>query len=201
MEKQLIITVGREYGSAGHEISEKLAKKLNIEFIDRNLLKDIAALKNLDHEVLEKYDEKPIRWFMSRTVRDHSNSIEENIAQLQFNYLKELAHEGRSFVVVGRCAETVLQACPNMISLFILGDMECKIKRVMEVYSISREKAMEKIRRHDKSRKKYHNDHSGGKKWGDSRNYEICINSSKLGVDKTVDYLYNYIMQRFEQMH
>ena len=201
MEKQLIITVGREFGSAGHEIAEKLADKLGIDFIDRNLLKDIATLKNLDHEVLEKYDEKPIRWFFSRTVRDHSNSIEENIAQLQFNYLKELAHEGKSFVVVGRCAENVLQACPNMVSLFILGDMECKIKRTMEVYSLSRNKAMEKIRRHDKSRKKYHNDHCGGKKWGDSRNYEICINSSKLGVEKTVDYLYNYITQRYEQMH
>lgn len=201
MEKQLIIAVGREYGSAGHEISEKLAHKLGIEFIDRNLLKDIATLKNLDHEVLEKYDEKPIRWFFSRTVRDHSNSIEENIAQLQFNYLKELAHEGKSFVVVGRCAEHVLQACPNMIPIFILGDMDCKINRVMEVYSLSRDKAMEKIRRHDKSRKKYHNDHCDGKKWGDSRHYEICINSSKLGVDKTVDYLYSYITQRYEQMH
>lgn len=201
MEKQLIITVGREFGSAGHEISEKLANKLGIEFIDRNLLKDIAEIRNLDHTELEKYDEKPIRWFMSRTVRDHSNSLEENIAQLQFSHLKDLAHMGKSFVVVGRCAENVLQACPNMISLFILGDMECKIKRVMDVYSISRDKAMDKIRRHDKSRKKYHNDHCGGKKWGDSRNYEICINSSKLGVDKTVDYLYSYIMQRYEQMH
>lgn len=200
MNKQLIITVGREYGSAGHEIAEKLAGKLGIDFVDRNLLKDIAALKNLDHEELEKYDEKPIRWFSSRTVRNHSNSIEENIAQLQFNYLKELAHQGKSFVVVGRCAENVLQACPNMVSLFILGDMECKIERVMRVYSISRKEAMDKIRRHDKSRKKYHNDHCGGKKWGDSRNYEICINSSKLGVDATVEYLYSYITQRFEQM-
>ncbi len=200
MNKQLIIAVGREYGSAGHEISEKLAGKLGIDFVDRNLLKDIAALKNLDHEELEKYDEKPIRLFMSRTVRNHSNSIEENIAQLQFNYLKELAHSGKSFVVVGRCAENVLQACPNMIPIFILGDMECKIQRVMNVYSLSRKEAMDKIRRHDKSRKKYHNDHCGGKKWGDSRNYEICINSSKLGVDRTVDYLYSYITQRFEQM-
>ncbi len=201
MNKQLIITVGREYGSAGHEIAEKLAGRFCIDFIDRNLLKDIATLKNLDHAELEKYDEKPIRWFASRTVRNHSNSIEENIAQLQFNYLKELAHAGKSFVVVGRCAENVLQACPNMVSLFILGDMESKIDRVMNVYSISRKEAMDKIRRHDKSRKKYHNDHCGGKKWGDSRNYEICINSSRLGVDKTVDFLYDYIAQRHEQMN
>lgn len=201
MEKQLIITIGREFGSGGHEIGEKLAKKLGIDLIDRNFLKDIAAIKNLNAEELEKYDEKPIRWLFKRTVRNHSSSVEENIAQLQFNYLKDLAHQGKSFLVIGRCAESVLQACPNMIPIFILGDVDAKVERVTSVFNISEKEALNKMKRHDKSRKKYHNDHCGGKKWGDSRNYEICVNSSKLGVDKTVELLYDYITQRYEQMN
>lgn len=199
MEKQLIVAVSREYGSGGHEISNKIAESLSLPIVDRNLLDDIAAKKGFDASALQMYDEKPIRMFMSRTVRNYSNSIEENIAQIEFEYIKEMADEGKSFVIVGRCAEEVLKNCPNMVSVFVLGDMEAKIKRVMDVYSIDRDKAKDKIKRHDRNRKAYHNNHASGK-WGDSRNYEICVNSSKLGIDGTVDVLLNYIKARHENM-
>ena len=196
MEKQLIVTVGREYGSGGHEIAEKISKALGIKLIDRNFLQQIAEAKNLNLANLEKYDEKPIKMFMSRTVRNYSNSPEENVAQLQFNYLKELADKGESFVVVGRSSASVLRGNPNVIRLFILGDMEAKIERVMRIYELSRDKAKDKIKRHDKQRKAYNNHHTNDYKWGDSRGYEICINSSRLGIDKTVEFILQYINAR-----
>ncbi len=194
MSKQLIISVSREYGSGGHEIAEKISKALGIRLIDRTFLKEIAEAKNLNAADLERYDEKPIKMFMSRTVRNYSNSVEENIAQLQFDYLKELAAKGDSFVVVGRCSETCLAGTPNLHTFFILGDMEQKIERVMRIYDLDRDKAKDKIRRHDRTRKAYHNNHSKGK-WGDSRNYDLCINSSRLGVDGTTDLILQYIKE------
>ena len=91
MGKQVIISIGREYGSAGHLIAEKVAAKLNMELYDRNLLDEVANVKNVDTNNLSKYDEKPHRFFGSRTVRGYSNSPEENVAQLQLALLKSKA--------------------------------------------------------------------------------------------------------------
>jgi cytidylate kinase len=199
MDKQLIISISREFGSGGHEIADKIAKALSIPLVDRNLLDDMAAAKGYNASLLQQYDEKPIKMFMSRTVRNYSNSIEENIAHLEFEYIREMADEGKSFVIVGRCSEEVLKNHPNAITVFVLGDKDAKTERVMNVYSLDRDKALDKMKRHDKNRKAYHNNHASGK-WGDSRNYEICINSSKLGVDGTVDILLNYIRARHADM-
>ena len=105
MGKQLIISVGREFGSGGHEIAEMLAKKFDLKLYDKNLLQNIAQEKEVDAQNIEKYDEVPRNMLFSRTVKGYSNSMEENVAQMQFDYLKRKAKEGESFVVVGRCSE------------------------------------------------------------------------------------------------
>lgn len=197
MEKQLIISIGREFGSGGHEIAELLAKKFNLKIYDRNLLQDIAEERNIDGEKLEKYDEVPRNLWMTRTVRGYSNSMAENLTNMQFEYLKNKANEGESFVVVGRCAETVLSSCPALISIFILGDRESKIGRITRLYSMSEDEAESFIDRQDSKRKNYHNYFCKGK-WGDSRNYDVCMNSSKLGEEKTAALLADYIVQRQE---
>ena len=188
MEKQLIISIGREYGSGGHEIGRHLAERFGIPFYDRSLLDEIASKKNVDVNNLAKYDEAPSRMFLSRTVRGFSNSPEQNVAQMQFEYLKEKASNGDSFVIVGRCSDTILKEFPGFISVFIRGDYETKLERVMEKRGFSAKEAAVAIDRHDKSRRAYHN-HYCSIKWGDSRNYDFCINSSKLGLDNTVDML------------
>lgn len=195
MAEQLIISVGREYGSGGHKIAEMLSKKFNLPLYDRNLLEEIADNRNLDVKELEKYDESPKKRFLSRSVRGYSNSPEENIAEMQFEYIKSKAASGESFIIVGRCAESVLKEYKGMISIFILADRECKISRIVEINNISESEAESKMNRHDKNRRTYHNHYSTGK-WGDSRNYDISINSSKLGIEKTADLLENYIRER-----
>lgn len=195
MEKQLIISVGREFGSGGHVIAEALAGRFGLPLYDYNLLREITIEKDLDLEELEKYDEQPKRPILYRTVRGYSNSPAENIAKMQFDFLRKKAAEGESFVVVGRCSETILKGNPGLITIFVLADMDEKIKRIMEIRGISEEKAIDVIKQHNKKRKAYHNNHSEVK-WGDSRNYDLSVNSSKLGIERTTDMLEDYIKAR-----
>lgn len=196
MEKQLIIALGREFGSGGHVIAHKLAEKYQIPLYDRNLLDHIADEKNINAGNLKEYDENRRNPFLTRTVRGYSNSPEENLARMQFEFIEKKADSGESFVIVGRCAETLLKGNPHMISIFVIGDMEQKILRTMECNNISREKAKKKIEQHDRKRKAYHN-HYCNFKWGDSRNYDLTINSSKLGLDETTRIVGEYVDSRY----
>mgnify|MGYP001063572424 CR=1 FL=1 len=199
MEKQLIISVGREYGSGGHEISEKLSKHYGIKLLDHNLLDEIAAKKNLNMDHLKGLDEKYKNPWSSRTVRGFSSSPEENLLYLQFNYLRDKADSGESFVIVGRCSEAILKQYDSMISIFILGEQDKKMKRIMELYHLTEYQAVKKMREKDMKRIRYHNSFCN-MKWGDSRNYDISINSSKLGIDGTVELLTDYIDKRRQQV-
>ena len=195
MDKQLIISVGREFGSGGHAIAEELSKRFGIKLYDNNLLLEIAEKNGSDAEIIQKFDEAPKLRILSRTVRGYNNSPEDVISQLQFDYMRELAQNGESFVIVGRCAETVLKGHPALVSIFVLGDYETKLARISEKYSLSQKEAKSLIKTTDKKRKSYHNKHCE-LHWGDSRLYEVSINSSKLGIDETVDILETYINKR-----
>ena len=196
-DSQVIITIGREFGSGGHAIAEELSRRLGLKFYDHNILDEIAIEKGVDPETLRKYDEKPHKLFLSRSVKGHHSSAEVNIAYMQFDYLKKKAAQGESFIVVGRCAEGIFEGHPGLISIFILGNKETKCKRVMEVYGLSEQAALEKMRRHDEYRKRYHNNFCEDK-WGDSRTYDLCINSSLKGLEATTDLLETYIRTRMD---
>ena len=195
---QMIISVGREFGSGGRVIAEELAKRFNIPIYDRHLITEIAEKTDLSPEEVEKYNEAPKMKIFSRRVNGFSNSIEDNIAEMQFNFIDEKAKSGESFVVVGRCAETKLRKYPELISLFVLGDMDEKIKRVMKIYEVSEDEARDLIIKKDKKRKRYHNYHCSGH-WGDSRLYDLSVNSSRLGIEKTIDVIEKYILARINK--
>ena len=192
---QLIISVGREFGSGGHEIAEKLAEHYDIKLYDKNILDEVAMEKNVDRKEFRGFDEKIRNKFLYRTVNGMNSSPEDNLAEMQFDFLREKADEGESFVIVGRCAETVLRENPNIITLFINGSMDFKIQRTMEMFGLNEEDAEEYILYENTKRKRYHNSHSK-QKWGDSRNYELTINSSVFGIDGTVRMLIKYIDER-----
>ncbi len=195
MKGQLIISIGREFGSGGHEIAQKLADQYKLPLYDHNLLDELAGRNNLDGDVLKEFDEAGRKKLLSRTVRGMNNSPEQNVAQLQFDYLRKKADSGESFVIVGRCSETILKGNAGLISIFVLGDMETKIERIMRLYQKSRKDAEELILEKDRKRKKYHNSHCRIK-WGDSRNYDLSINSSRLGIEESVRILSQYIDAR-----
>ncbi|MBO6214130.1 MAG: cytidylate kinase-like family protein [Lachnospiraceae bacterium] len=196
MKEQLIVALGREYGSGGREIARQISERLGITFYDRNML-DHMFEDEEQRDAMSRYDEGVKMPFIHRTVRGFSNSVEENLAEMQFEFLRNKAASGESFVIVGRCGESVLKGIPGLVSIFVLGDMYQKICRIMEVYKVNEAQAIEKIGRHDRTRKRYHNNYSEIK-WGDSRGYDITINSSKLGIDNTAEFLYEYILRRRE---
>lgn len=192
---QLIISVGREFGSGGRVIAEALAKRFDIPLYDRHLITEIADKTGMSPEEIEKLNEAPNSRLISRRVRGFSNSIEDNIAEMQFDFMRKKAESGESFVVVGRCSETKLKDFKGLVSLFILGDMDAKIQRVMKVYEMNEHDAKAFIEKKDKKRKRYHNYHVH-MHWGDSRLYDLSVNSSRLGIEKTIDMLEAYIKMR-----
>ena len=198
MKEQIIISIGREYGSGGRHIGEELSKKLQLPFYDQNLLQQIADDHQMDQEILKQYDEQPRNRIFSRPVAGFGISPEERVASLQFDHLLKMAREGKSFVIVGRCAESKLKAFPGLISIFILGDEDDKVKRVMNRLGINEAEAKQEIKRGDWKRKSYHNYYCKGK-WGDSRNYDLTVNSSRLGIDKTISMLEKYVIERTEK--
>lgn len=199
MDKQLIISVGREFGSGGHEIAQRLSLIYDIPMYDHNLLNEVAAEKNLDSNDLREYDESKRNKLFSRTIKGLNSSPEYNVANLQFDYIKEKAKKGESFVIVGRCSETILKEYKGLVSLFILGDPDVKAERIMDLYNMSMSEAKDFMREKDYKRKRYHNSHCEGK-WGDSRNYDLSINSSKLGIDESVRIITEYINARLAQL-
>lgn len=199
MSKQVLISIGREFGSGGHLIGEILSKKLDLPLYDNNLLREITTKKNLDHAELERYDELPKLPFFSRTIRGFSNSPEENIANLQFEYIKTLAGRGESFIIVGRCGEAVLRDFDCLISIFINADLEAKVDKISKEHNLSRTEAELMVKQRNSARKAYHNYYCTDK-WGDSRHYDISLNSTRLGIEGSAELLEAYIRARMALM-
>ena len=183
MSKQLIISIGREYGSTGHNVAKRLAEDLKIAYYDRNLLDIIAQNKNSDAETLAQFDEAPHNSFLSRRVRGFSNSPAENVAELQFELLKQKAADEDSFVIVGRCSDEIFKGLAPVLRVFFTASMEDRIKCVMESRGFDEKKAEKTIIRHDKTRKAYH-DHFCQSEWGKASTYDLCLNISTLGEEQ-----------------
>ena len=135
MEKQLIISVSREFGSGGHQIASELSRRFDLPLYDKNILEQIAQKHNLNIRRLAPYDEAPKNILTSRNVKGFSNSPEEQVAQMQFRYLRDRADEGGCFVVLGRCAEEVLKDYPGLVSFFGQGDCGINTARTMGRYN------------------------------------------------------------------
>lgn len=197
--EQFIISISREFGSLGHEIAEKIAQHYNLVLYDRNILNEIASVRNVEAEPLHEYDEERDIQLFHRSVNGMSTQVSDHIAQLQFDFLREKADNGESFVVVGRCSESILKQYKGLISIFVRGDKENKINHIMKLYNLTRHEAVGMIRKKDWKRKEYHNTHCDYK-WGDSRNYDLTINSSKLNLSQCIKILIDYIDERNEVM-
>lgn len=196
MKGNMVITIGRQCGSGGKRIGQALAERMGVKCYDKELLTLAAKHSGLCEELFETHDEKPTSSFLYSLVMDtyslgYTTSaymdmpINHKIFLAQFDTIKKLADE-ESCVVVGRCADYALAEYPNTTSVFISGNDEDKIANLKELYGVNDAKAKEIMVKTDKKRASYYNYYSS-KKWGDSRSYDLCLNSSVLGVDGCVD--------------
>ena len=193
MDERTVITIGREFGSGGHEIGMKLAEKLGIKCYDKELLELAAKESGLCEELFASQDEKPTNSFLYSLVMDtyslgYTNSyvdmpINHKVFLAQFDAIKKLA-ERESCVIVGRCADYALEEFDNVLSVFIHADMDARIRRIARIYDLTDAKAKDLIKKTDKRRSSYYNYYTC-KKWGDSESYNICLDSSLLGIDGT----------------
>lgn len=200
--KNLVVTIGRQYGSGGREIGFKLAEKLGIKCYDKEILAVAAKESGLCEEILEMHDEKPTNSFLYNLVMDVNSMgysspgfvdmpINHKVFLAQFNSIKKLA-ENESCIIVGRCADYALEDYSNLVSVFIHGETESRIHRICERYDLKPSKAKDIITKTDKKRASYYNYYTN-KRWGEAKSYGLCIDSSILGIDGTVDLLYHYI--------
>lgn len=204
--KNFVISIGRQLGSGGKEIAEKLGKKLQIPTYDKKLLEIAAKESGLDTTVFEKADESESNTFFGSVFSIHGSlsnflpgggSCMENdqLFQIQSEAIRLLAQK-ESCIIIGRCAEYVLRDHPNMISIFITADSNDRIKRIAEKELIDENSAKEKMEKGDKKRRSYH-DYYATAHWGEAQSYDLCINSSRLGIDSTVDFIYNFAKSKF----
>ena len=131
MKNQIIITLGREHGSGGHYIADMIAQELGIKLYDKDSIEKEIVSEGYSGEMIRKMDEKPVNFFASRRIGKYSNSLEVNVAEKTFAMLRDKAANGESFLIIGRCSDQVLKGNPNMLSIFICGNQQAKVGRVM----------------------------------------------------------------------
>ena len=191
-----IITIGREYGSAGREIGYKVADYFGIKLYDKEMLARAAKESGICQELFETHDEKPTSSFLYSLVMDTYSlgysagsyadmPINHKVFLAQFDTIKKIASEGPC-ILVGRCADYALEDFPNVLSVFIHADLSARIRRIARIYDLTDAKAKERILKTDKERSSYYNYYSN-KKWSDANSYNICLDSSVLGIDGTAE--------------
>ncbi len=197
-----IITISREFGSGGREIGKTLADDLGIAFYDKELLELAAKESGICEELFVKHDETYTNSFLYSLVMgsypvtpdgrlNPELPLDHRIFLAQFDTIRKLAQKGPC-VIVGRCADYVLKADDRVLNFFITGNMAQKKRRILERYDIEKNKAEDFIRKTDKRRANYYNYYSD-MKWGEAKNYDLCINSSKTGIKGAVELMKSYI--------
>ena len=199
MDDKSLITIGRQIGSGGLQVAKLVAAELGIDVYDKNLLMLTAKESGLAPEVFDASDEKPgalgrfarllgIRgsvYSEAQIYSERSVMSEDELFSLQSGMIREIAAKG-SGVFVGRAADYVLREDPRMMSVFITADLEDRIARVAERRGVSDVEAERFIAEAERKRSSYYNYYTF-KKWGDSASYDICLNSSLLGVEATAE--------------
>ena len=198
--KHFVIAIGRQCGSGGKEIAALLSQRLDIKTYDRNLLTEISKESGFAEEVLEMNDENPtnsliysiaMNPYAMSTITNFSLPLNNKLFLAQFDTIKKIA-EKESCIFVGRCADYVLEGMDNLITVFITADDEDRKKTIMETDQVAEEKVANYIRNIDKKRAGYYNYYTD-KKWGNARNYDLCINRSKVGVEGSVDLILEFL--------
>ena len=196
MSKNLVIAIGREFGSGGREIAEKVAEKLGIKMYDKELVSLVAKNSGMSEDVLHEVDETATNSFLyalSSGAFAGTSVLSSGVATLPITdkafinasqIIKDIA-EKEPCVIVGRCAESILAGRENMLTVFIHADIEKRIARIMETENKTRDEAIALIKKVDKKRAAYHNYYSDTR-WGARNAYDLCLNSG-LGINVLVD--------------
>lgn len=205
MSDKLIITIGRQFGSGGIDVGKKLAKHYNIDFYDKELIQEAAKESGFCEQVFEKADEVPSNSFLysflySAATGAHSiNSMlfqnnglltNDNLFSIQSKVIKKIAKE-KSCIIVGRCSDYILREEKKLVRVYLHGDMDFRVQKIMKRYNINEKEAQSRITKTDKTRSSYYSYYTGNER-ENLTNYDICINTSKVGIDNAVEQIINF---------
>lgn len=208
MDKHVVITIARQYGSGGKTIGEMLAAKLGIEYYDKDLIYLASEESGINADLFMKADEKiknsalfraisKVKPYNGELITPDSDDFTsaDNLFNYQAKIIKELASEN-SCVIIGRCADYVLRDFDNVLSVFVHAPKDFCMKKAAEKHSMSESDLEKFIAKTDKGRAEYYKYHTG-REWTDARNYDLCLDSSKLGFERCVDEIIAYMNVRF----
>ena len=200
-----VITIGRQYGSDGRAIGETLAKDYNIPFYDKDILARASKESGICEDLFKDNDEKKTGSFLFSLAMDSTflgygvgfgtGDVEMPLSQkiflAQFDTIKNIAKEGPC-VIVGRCADYVLEDEPNVVRIFVHAEFEKRCRRVMERDDLPEKQALDAVMKNDKQRMSYYNYYTNNR-WGDANNYNLTLDSGLTGVDGAVDVIKSFI--------
>lgn len=193
----MIISIGRQHGSGGREIARLLARELGIKCYDKEIVDEAAKHSDFSRDLINAYDEKRMSAFMLHAGGYGLNEnfrLNMQVVSAQFDAIREIASKG-DCIFVGRCADYILRDRRDLVSVFILGDMDERLKCLERRQGLDVAAARKKIKEVDKDRSSFYKYYSD-QVWGDAQNYDLCINSSRLGVEGTVKVIMDYIKTR-----
>ncbi|WP_317368710.1 cytidylate kinase-like family protein [uncultured Tyzzerella sp.] len=203
MCKKTIVTICREFCSGGKEVGSKLASKLECEFYDKNLISLAAKESGFTETLFEDIDEKPTNSFLysiamgtpSTTGLFFQNNdflTNDKLFGIQSEVIKRIVNE-KSAVIVGRCADYILREEKNLVKVYLRADIDFRIKRLLEIdKEVDKKHAENVLYKTDKKRGHYYSYYTG-RDWSNTTNYDLVINTSKIGIDNSVDLILNYI--------
>jgi cytidylate kinase len=197
-----VITISRQLGSGGAYVGQQLAKNLNVFYADREIIGQAAKQLSVLKEDLESRDEKILSFWQS-FIQSFAIApdvymppqiiapTDRELFKVETKIIEHIAKE-RSAVIIGRCGAYVLREHPNHVNIFLHGDITSRKSRIQSLYNVSEEVAGKMIAQSDKERALYHHTFTG-KEWIDARRYDISINTSKIGLDKSVELILKYL--------
>ncbi len=205
MEK-VVITIARQYGSGGRTVGEMLANDLNVHYYDKELMKLASDDSGINEALFVKADEKVKNTLLFRAAKNAYNGelippesedfvSNDNLFNYQAKIIKQLAEE-ESCVIIGRCADYILKDYDNVLSVFVHAPKDFCIEQAAKKLSMSTREIEKYIARTDKRRADYYKYHTG-REWTDARNYDLCLDSSKLGFERCVEEIKAYMKVRF----
>lgn len=204
--ENIVITIARQYGSGGRTVGQMLADQLGIHFYDKELLKLASEESGINEALFVNADEKLKSSRLFRIAKNAYNgelippesddfTSTNNLFNYQAKIIRQLAEE-EACVIMGRCADYVLKDAPNVLSVFVHAPMDFCIKKAGEKHSMSIKELEKLINKTDKHRGEYYRYHTG-REWTDARNYDLCLDSSKLGFERCVEEIIAYMKVRF----
>lgn len=206
MNKNFVITIARQYGSGGRTVGEMLAKKLNIHYYDKELMKLASEDSGINEALFVNADEKVKNTSLFRIAKkvyggelippeSDDFTSNDNLFNYQAKIIRMLA-ETESCVIMGRCADFVLKDYDNVLSVFVHAPHDFCMEQAVKKHSMNEHELEKFLAKTDKKRADYYKYHTG-REWTDARNYDLCLDSSKLGYERCVDEIIVYMNVRF----